>query len=146
MMPADIPNQVEAHRMLIQVATGRATTDYPSGRQIFAQGDDADFVFFIQNGSVKLTTISSDGAEDLIGTAHEGQFFGEACLHSVPVRLATATAIGDCRITSVTKAAMLSALQAQPRFARMFIGYLAAHNSWLKKELLDHLLLTGEMT
>jgi hypothetical protein len=62
----------------------------------------------------------------------------------VPLRLATATAIGDCRITSVTKEAMLSTIQSQPKLAKMFVDYLSDHNGWVKKELLGHLLKSSE--
>ncbi len=85
-------------------------------------------------------TASSCGSERLIGIAQIGQFFGEARLHDVPVRIATAMAMGDCRITSVTKVAILHAIGAQPRFARLFVDYLAEHNSWVQRELLDHLV------
>jgi len=138
------PDQIDAHRLLVQVSTGRTTASYANNQKIFSQGEDADFVFFVQDGSVELTTTSDQGFETLIGIAQQGQFFGEACLHDVPVRIASATAIGDCRITSVTKGAMLSTIQSQPRFAKMFIDYLSDHNSWVQRELLDHLLKSAE--
>jgi CRP/FNR family transcriptional regulator, cyclic AMP receptor protein len=138
------PDQIDAHRLLVQVSTGRTTASYANNQKIFSQGEDADFVFFVQDGSVELTTTSDQGFETLIGIAQQGQFFGEACLHDVPVRIASATAIGDCRITSVTKGAMLSTIQSQPRFAKMFIDYLSNHNSWVQRELLDHLLDSAE--
>jgi CRP/FNR family transcriptional regulator, cyclic AMP receptor protein len=138
------PDQVDAHRLLVEVSTGRATASYKNNQRIFNQGEDAEFVFFIQDGRVELTAISEHGLESLLGMAEQGQFFGEACLHDVPVRIASATAIGDCRITSVTKGAMLSTIQSQPRFAKMFIDYLSDHNSWVQRELLDHLLKPAE--
>jgi CRP-like cAMP-binding protein len=133
-------DQIDAHRLLVQVSTGRCTDDYQDNQQIYRQGEDADFVFFVQAGSVRITAVSEHGLETSIGVARVGQFFGEACLYDVPVRVATATAVGDCRITSVTKAAMFSAICGQPKFARKFVEYLAVHNSWVQKELLDHLI------
>jgi CRP/FNR family transcriptional regulator, cyclic AMP receptor protein len=138
------PDQIDAHRLLVQVSTGRTTASYKNDQQIFNQGEDADFVFFIQDGRVKLTTTSKHGLKTMLGIAEPGQFFGETCLHDVPVRIATATAIGDCRVTSVTKAAMLSTIHSQPRLAKMFVDYLSDHNSWLQKDLLDHLLKSPE--
>jgi CRP/FNR family cyclic AMP-dependent transcriptional regulator len=139
MQPIFLPDQIDAHRLLVQVGIGRATASYKDNQNIFNQREDAGFVFFVQDGRVKLTT-SEHGLETLLGTAHQGQFFGEACLYDAPVRLATATAIGDCRITSVTKAALLFTIHNQPTFARMFIDYLVDHNSWVQKRSLDHLL------
>jgi CRP/FNR family cyclic AMP-dependent transcriptional regulator len=143
MQPKFVPEQIDAHRLLVNVATGRSTATYTNHQKIFNQGEGADFVFFVQDGCVELTTIER-GLETLLGKALQGQFFGEACLHDVPVRLATATAIGDCRITSVTKEAMLCTIRNQPRFARMFIDYISDQNSWTQKHLLEHLLEPAE--
>jgi CRP/FNR family transcriptional regulator, cyclic AMP receptor protein len=145
MQPIFLPDQMDAHRLLVLVGAGRATADYKPDQKIFHQGDDANYVFFVQDGCVDLTTVDLDrGRETLLGTAQHGQFFGEACRHDVPVRLATATAIGYCRITSVTKEVMLSTIRSQPRFARMFIDYLSDRNSWTQKHLLEHLLESAE--
>jgi CRP/FNR family transcriptional regulator, cyclic AMP receptor protein len=138
------PDQIDAHRLLVQISTGRASASYKDNQKIFNQGEDADFVLFVQEGRVKLSATSEHGLETLLGIAQHGQFFGEACLHNVPVRMATATAIGDCRITSVTKEGMLSPIHSQPKFARMFIEYLLDRNNWAQKHLLDHLLQPAE--
>jgi len=144
MQPIFLPDQIDAHRLLVLIAAGRATANYKDNQKIFNQGEDADFVFFVQDGCVRLTTLEH-GVENLLGTAQQGQFFGEACLHDVPVRIATATAIGDCRITSVTKEAMLCTIRSQPRFARMFIDFLSDQNKWTQKHLLEHLLEPAEV-
>jgi CRP-like cAMP-binding protein len=141
MIPAFWPDEIDAHRLLVQVSTGRDTANYTNNQKIYNQGEAADLVFFVQEGKVKLTSIASDcGLETSLGIAQKGQFFGEACLHDVPVRLASATAIGNCRITSVTKKAMLSTIYSEPRLARMFVNYLSDRNSWVQRRLLDHLL------
>jgi CRP/FNR family transcriptional regulator, cyclic AMP receptor protein len=138
------PDQIDAHRLLVQVSTGRTTASYKNDQKIFSQGEDADFVFFVQDGRVELTTRSKQGLQTVLGIAERGQFFGETCLHDVPVRIATATAIGECRITSVTKVAMLSMIHSQPRFAKMFVDYLSDNNGWLQKDFLDRLLKSPE--
>jgi len=140
MEPHFLDDQVDAHRLLVKVSTGRSTGDFKDNQKIYRQGEQADFVFFVQDGSVMLTTTSERGLTTSLGIAQTGQFFGEACLHDVPVRLASATAIGDCRITSITKDAMLSTINGHPRFARLFIDYLSDHNAWVQKHLLEHLL------
>lgn len=134
------PDQIDAHRLLARVGDGRATLNYGNNQKIFKQGEEADFVFFVQKGWVRLTAASGDGLETVLGIAQEGQFFGEACLFDVPVRIATATAISDCRITSVTKQAILSEIDGRARFAKLFIDYLVDHNSWIQKDMLVHLL------
>lgn len=139
MQAAFLPDQIDAHRLLAGVATGRSTANFKNDQKIFSQGEYAGFVSFVQDGCVRLTTLDQ-GGENLLGIAQQGQFFGEACLHDMPVRLATATAVGDCRITSVRKEDLLFTIRSQPRFARMFIDYLAEQNSWTQKHLLEHIL------
>jgi CRP/FNR family transcriptional regulator, cyclic AMP receptor protein len=141
MQPTFNMDQLDAHGLLAQVGAGRATANYGKNQIIYNQGDDAEFVFFLQEGRVKLTAFDQ-GLERVLGIVQEGHFFGEAFLLDVPLRIATATAITDCRITSVKKAVILSAIHAQPRFARLFIDYLLEHNSWIqKKDEFDHLLI-----
>lgn len=144
MQPTFVPNQIDAHRLLVQAGGGRATASYENKQKIYNQGEDADFVFFVQEGRVKLTVTSKQGVERVLGIAEVGQFFGEACLHDVPIRIATATAMGDCRITSITKAAIFSAIHEGPKFAKLFVDYLSDRNSWVQKHMLDHLLNLGE--
>jgi hypothetical protein len=62
------PDQTEAHRLLVQVANGRSTASYESNQKIFTQGEVAAFVYFIQDGCVKLTRLE-DGIENLLGSA-----------------------------------------------------------------------------
>jgi CRP/FNR family cyclic AMP-dependent transcriptional regulator len=133
------PDQIDAHRPLAQVGSGRATANYTAGQKIYSQGENADFVFFIQEGHVQLTVARQHGQDVVIGVAQAGQFFGEACLLDIAVRVATATAMSDSRITSVTKEAVLSTIRERPKFAKLFYDYLSEHNSWVQKYKLEHL-------
>ena len=145
MQPTFWPDHVDAHRILAHVPSGRSTASYCDNEKIYNRGEPANFVFFVQQGRVKLTVTSRQGVERIIGIAEEVEFFGESCLHDVAVRIATPTAMGDCRITSVTKEAILSTIHTRPRFAKLFIDYLSDHNSWVQKERLDHLLDLAEV-
>jgi CRP-like cAMP-binding protein len=75
---------------------------------IFAQGDAADAVFYILEGRVKLTVVSEQGKEVVVGILEPTQFFGEESLNGHPLRIATTTAMEDCLITSIRKAAMIA--------------------------------------
>src|SRR5689334_9121026 len=64
----------------------------PSRKQIlFAQGDPADAVFYIQSGKVKLTVVSEHGKEAVVAILERGAFLGESCLVGQTVRTATAS-------------------------------------------------------
>jgi CRP/FNR family transcriptional regulator, cyclic AMP receptor protein len=138
------PRQTDPHQLLARVGAGRAIEDYRSDQEIFVQGQFADSVFFIQNGRVKVTVTSEHGKEAVVGIMEEGQFFGEGCLNGQPVRTATVTALGKCRITSITRAAMLSAIRDQPKFSKLFMDHLLSRNSRIQEDVIDQLFNSSE--
>jgi hypothetical protein len=52
---------------LAKTGEGRAASSYATGQVIFAQGDPADAVFYVQAGQVKLTITSAQGKEAVVG-------------------------------------------------------------------------------
>jgi CRP/FNR family transcriptional regulator, cyclic AMP receptor protein len=120
------------------------TEDYRNNQNVFLQGEVADSVFFIQTGRIKLTVTSEQGKEAVVGILNEGQFFGEGCLQGQPVRSATAVALDDCRITSITKAAMLSAIRDQPKFSNLFMEHLLSRNRRIQEDVIDQLFNSSE--
>ena len=52
----------------------------PRGEIVYWQGDDADAVFYIRRGRVKITVLSPTGKEAVIALLKADEFFGEGCL------------------------------------------------------------------
>jgi CRP/FNR family cyclic AMP-dependent transcriptional regulator len=123
---------------------GKTIETYEKNQKIFGQGDVADSVFFIRKGKVKITVLSEHGKEAVVAILTEGQFFGEGCLDKMEVRTATSHAIEECVITSITKAAMLATLQAEPKFSEFFTAYLLSRNSRIEDDLIDQLFNSSE--
>jgi CRP/FNR family transcriptional regulator, cyclic AMP receptor protein len=143
--PTFRPNANDPHKLLLaQTGIGRTTEDYRNNQNVVFQGEVADSVFFIQKGRVKLAVTSDRGKEAVVGILDEGQFFGEGCLQSQPMRGATATALGDCRLTTITKAAMRSAILDQPEFAKLFMQHLLSRNSRIQEDVVDQLFNSSE--
>ena len=63
---------------------------------IFAQGDDADAVFYIKKGKVKVAVLSRHGKEAVVALIGPNEFVGEGCLIGQSKRLATASAMTEC--------------------------------------------------
>src|SRR3977135_4593429 len=80
--------------------TGKHVEKYAKNQMIFAQGEVADSVFFIQKGKVKITVLSEHGKEAVVGIFAEGQFFGEGCLEGAEFRRPTRPARERARSTS----------------------------------------------
>ena len=89
---------------------------------VFAQGDVASTVFYIQKGRVKVVVISQQGKEAVVGISEPGQFFGEGCMNGHSLRIATTTAMEECLITVITKAAMLTGTSRSTKVFRAVHG------------------------
>ena len=85
---------------------GRKMAAFSKKQPIFVHGDPSDAVFYIQEGRVKLTVVSTIGKEATIGILNESDFFGEGCLTGQALRLCCATAMSDCSVMRIDKNAM----------------------------------------
>src|ERR1700687_304864 len=129
---------------LAKVGLGKTISTYRKDQIVFAQGEIADTIFYIQKGKVKVTVLSDQGKEAVVGILGPGQFFGEGCMNGHKLRISTATAMDDCVITAITKDAMLAALHAEPTFSEMFMAYLLTRNSRIEEDLIDQLFNSSE--
>jgi CRP-like cAMP-binding protein len=65
---------------LAKVSNGKTMLTSPKRQIIFSQGDAADAVFYIQEGRIKLSTLSQEGKEAVVAILEPGNFLGEGCL------------------------------------------------------------------
>jgi CRP/FNR family cyclic AMP-dependent transcriptional regulator len=129
---------------LATIGDGRKMLSVPKKQLIFAQGDGADAVFYIQRGKVRLTVVSKAGKEATIAIVSEGNFFGEGSLAGQLQRMGSAAAMTDCELLRVEKKAMMSALHREHAFSDMFVGYLLARNIRYEEDLVDQLFNSSE--
>src|ERR1700736_645431 len=123
---------------------GRKIEAFSNKQTIFAQGDSSDAVFYIQEGSVKLTVVSEVGKEATIGILNKGDFFGEGCLTGQPLRLCSATAMTDCSVMRIDKKSMVEVLHREHAFSDMFVAYLLTRNVRYEEDLVDQLFNSSE--
>ena len=136
--------QFDPQAFLAKVGTGKTIQKYRKGRIIYAQGEEADRIFYIQSGKVKVTVVSEQGKEAVVGILESAQFFGEGCLNGQAVRIGTAKAMEECVITSITHRAMLAALRKEPRFSELFVTYLVTRSNRIEEDLIDQLFNSSE--
>jgi len=129
---------------LAKVGEGKAIVEYRNDQVVFAQGDVADTIYYIQKGRLKVVVISEQGKEAVVGILEPGQFFGEGCMNGHALRIATTTAMEACLVTVITKAAMLATLHSEPKFSEMFMAYLLTRNSRIEEDLIDQLFNSSE--
>jgi CRP/FNR family cyclic AMP-dependent transcriptional regulator len=131
-------------KFLAKVGDGKAISEYQKDQVIFSQGNVADAVFYIQKGEVKLTVISEQGKEAVVGILQSGQFFGEGCLNGHPLRITTAAAMAECLVTRIAKEAMIATMHDEPEFSELFMAYLLTRNSRIEEDLIDQLFNSSE--
>jgi CRP-like cAMP-binding protein len=129
---------------LATIGEGRKLVAAPKKQVIFAQGDEADAVFYIQKGKVRLSVVSKIGKEATIAIVSEGNFFGEGSLGGQLLRMGSAAAMTDCELLRVEKKAMMDALHREHAFSDMFVAYLLARNIRYEEDLVDQLFNSSE--
>ena len=129
---------------LARVGRGKTHTNYSKNQKIFSQGDEANAIFYIQKGKVKLTVVSKQGKEAVIAILGVGDFFGEGCLAGQPLRMATVTTISECSVVRLEKAGTVRVLHDEPAFSAMFLHYLLSRNIRIEEDLVDHLFNSSE--
>jgi CRP/FNR family cyclic AMP-dependent transcriptional regulator len=144
--PVEKPDKdmFDPKNFLAKVGAGKQVLGFHKDQHVFEQGDVADTVFYIQKGRVKLTVLSDQGKEAVVAILEPGQFFGEGCMNGHPLRIATTTAMENCVITSITKAAMIAALHDEPKFSELFVAFLLTRNSRIEEDLIDQLFNSSE--
>ena len=123
---------------------GRSLSNYRTDKVIFAQGDHADAVFYIQKGQVKITVVSERGKEAVVAVMGPDEFCGEGCLTGQPRRMATATAMTECEIMRLEKGTILLVLHDEPAFSEMFVSHLLARTIRVEADLVDQLFNSSE--
>ena len=117
---------------------------YGPAATIFAQGDPATRVMYIESGAVRLSVLSHAGKEAVIAVLENGHFFGEGCLASQPRRMATATATAPSTIIAVEKDDMVRQFHAQPAFAERFLAHMLTRYTRIEEDLIDQFFDSGE--
>jgi CRP/FNR family cyclic AMP-dependent transcriptional regulator len=121
-----------------------ARRNYEASATIFAQGDPARSVLFVENGAVRLSIVSQAGKEAVIAVLEANHFFGEGCLAGQPQRMVTATAMTDCSILTIEKPEMVRQLHNRPAFADVFLAHMLTRNIRIEEDLVDQLFNSTE--
>jgi CRP/FNR family transcriptional regulator, cyclic AMP receptor protein len=129
---------------LSTIGEGRKIVAVAKKQTIYTQGDEADAVFYVQKGKVRLTVVSKTGKEATIAIVSEGNFFGEGSLAGQVLRMGSAAAMTPCEVMRVEKKAMMDALHRQHAFSDMFVAYLLARNIRYEEDLVDQLFNSSE--
>lgn len=109
----------------------------PADAEIFQARQSGDSLYFVLDGQVTLC--HGEGSQALeIGTAHKGDFFGEAALLEDGVRRLTALARGAAQVLELPRAALAGPLQSLPAL-RALLSRVRDARARAEEELTDFL-------
>jgi CRP/FNR family cyclic AMP-dependent transcriptional regulator len=143
-MTTRISRQVAPLDFFRRIDVHATTRDYANRQEIFAQRDQADALFYVRTGYVKLTVKAKDGKKAVIGILHHGDFFGEGCLVKRSLRMSTATAVHPCTIARVPRSSLARVIHEEPVFAKLFISQLLLRIGRIEEEFVDQIFSSSE--
>ena len=129
---------------LAKVGAGKTILKFHKNQKVFAQGEVADTIFYIQKGGVKVVVLSDQGKEAVVAILGTDDFFGEGCLAGQPLRMATAKTMTACSVVRLEKNYTIRVLHEQPEFSELFLSYMLSRNRRLEEDLVDQLFNSSE--
>jgi len=130
---------------LAQAGLGRRIVQLGPKETFFAQGNQADAIFYLQKGRAKLTVVSKNGKEATITLLSVGDFVGEESLATLGGRrLATATAITACTALKIEREEMVRVMHQEHTFSDLFLKFLLARSMRTQADLVDQLFNSSE--
>ena len=135
----------DAIAFLASAGLGRRIVRVKAKQFLFAQGNPADSVFYLQKGRAKLTVVSKSGKEATIALVSAGAFVGEESIAAaVRPRLMTATAITACIVLKIDREEMIRVLHEEHEFSDLFLKFLLARSMRTQADLVDQLFNSSE--
>jgi CRP-like cAMP-binding protein len=129
---------------LESTGVGRKAKEVKKAEVVYAQGDAARNVMYLEKGSVKLSVVNESGKEAVVAILGAGDFFGEGCLAGQSVRMGTATTLTSSTVHVIEKSEMLKVLHEQHALSDQFIAFMLARNIRIEEDLIDQLFNSSE--
>jgi CRP/FNR family transcriptional regulator, cyclic AMP receptor protein len=134
----------DIHAFLDSAGVTKKVVGYRKSQVIYAQGDLAASVMYIQKGGVKLSVLNESGKEAVVAILGPGDFLGEGCLAGQERCMATATAIAPTTIRPIEKKEMIRLLHQEHALSDRFISYMLGRNIRIEEDLIDQLFNSSE--
>ena len=138
------PPAFDVQAFLESAKVSPRTVRFTTGAVVFAQGAQANGVFYVQDGGIKLSVLSSTGKEAVVAMLGPGDFLGEGCLAGQPQRMGTATAVMRTTLLRIPKRDMVRMLHEHPAFSDRFLSHMLARNIRIEEDLVDQLFNSSE--
>ena len=130
---------------LAQIKSQAIRKHYNRGETIFKEGDEADFIYFIESGEVGIS-VQKFTQEEEISTLGPGDYFGEMAVLYKNRRTATVVAREDTELLTIEHSDFTKMMITHPVLALRINEILANRNEELilKESLVDNIGLKGK--
>jgi len=98
---------------------------YPKGATVFVGGQEADGLYIVQSGRVKVLMLYPDGREKTLAIVREGETLGEVTLYGSELRSATVETLETTRFLVIPREHIRSLLLAMPVLSVRLIELLS---------------------
>ncbi len=109
------------HTFLATIGEGRGFVLFPKKQGIFAHGNAADTVFYVRTGKARLTVVSNDGKEAIIGILGGCEFLCEGTLTGQALHMG---ANDGLRCSANRQESHDGTLHREHEFSNRFVAYL----------------------
>ncbi len=100
------------------------TRHYHRGQFVFHMGEKADRLYFLNRGTVKISLLSAEGEERILDIFKPGDTFGELFFGKSRRRVATAQAISDATVRTMTEETFKGLMRTRPDLCLNFVRHL----------------------
>ena len=131
-VPEDTPSALRHVRLfeglapqdLRQVSHSLDIRHYRPGEFIFHMGEQADRLYFLDQGIVKVTMVSLDGRERILDVISKGNMFGESSLSDEKSRTVAAQSLNVVTVRTMSVEAFTRLMVTRPNFCLNFARHL----------------------
>jgi CRP/FNR family cyclic AMP-dependent transcriptional regulator len=138
------PHKASAANSFLSLLPTRKIVKYRPDEAIFTQGAPCAEVNYIEEGLVKLTTVSNRGRAAVLGILGHGDFLGEECLSGETPHQTSAVALVPTSIMVIKRRTMLRLIEQDRSVAGRLIEFLLQRNRRIEEDLIDRVFNSSE--
>ena len=136
--------QFDPLAFLNSAGIGRRPEAHRKREVVFSEGEPSKHVYYIRDGSIKLSVNSKEGKVAVVGILGPTDFFGEDGIAGTKVCMSTATATTNCDLVRIDNRRMAQVLHGNCDFSDFFMSYLLTRKARLEADLVDQLFNPSE--
>lgn len=126
------------------IARGTREVRCERGESIFHRGDACTGFHIVVFGKIKISLVSTEGAEKVAEVAEQGQSFGEYMMFLDEPYVVSAQALSSSLLLHVSKSTVLGSMERSNGTLRKLLSSLAQQTHQLMLDVEGYSLLTGK--